>query len=122
MLSQLQEKILSNRADNVFVESAAASGKTAILIEKTKQFINDNQGPVIAFTFTNAAAEEMGTRLGGYNIDNVFVGTIHSYCLRLLLSHGITKALDYVEEQLFDKLFSFLKKHILQIHSSYHHL
>lgn len=36
MLSKLQEKILSNRADNVFVEAAAASGKTALLIAKTK--------------------------------------------------------------------------------------
>lgn len=112
MLSKLQEKILSNRADNVFVESAAASGKTLVLIEKTRQFINDNKGLVVAFTFTNAAAEEMSTRLGEYNKDNVFVGTIHSYCLRLLLSHGITKALDYVEEQLFDKLFSLLKEHL----------
>ena len=111
MLSKLQEKILNNRNDNVFVESAAASGKTALLIEKTKQAINDNKGPVVAFTFTNAAAEEMSQRLGEYDHNTVFVGTIHSYCLRLLLSHGVAQAIDYVEEQWFDKLFSLLKQH-----------
>lgn len=96
----------------MFVESAAASGKTALLIEKTKQLMNDHQGPVVAFTFTNAAAEEMSKRLGDYDKDNVFVGTIHAYCLRLLLSHGITKALEYIEEQLFDQLFSLLKENL----------
>lgn len=112
MLSTLQQKIINNRADNVFVESAAASGKTLVLIEKTRQFINDNQGQVVAFTFTNAAAEEMSQRLGDYDKNRVFVGTIHSYCLRLLLSHGVSKALEYIEEQLFDKLFSLLKEHL----------
>ena len=112
MLSELQQKILNNPAHNMFVESAAASGKTALLIEKTKQLMNDHQGPVVAFTFTNAAAEEMSKRLGDYDKDNVFVGTIHAYCLRLLLSHGITKALEYIEEQLFDQLFSLLKENL----------
>ena len=112
MLSELQQRILSNPAHNMFVESAAASGKTALLIEKTKQLMNDHQGPVVAFTFTNAAAEEMSKRLGDYDKDNVFVGTIHAYCLRLLLSHGITKALEYIEEQLFDQLFSLLKENL----------
>lgn len=112
MLSKLQTKILNNHHANVFVESAAASGKTALLIEKTREAINDNLGPVVAFTFTNAAAEEMSKRLGDYDHNNVFIGTIHAYCLRLLLAQGVTQALDYVEEQWFDQLFSLLKKHL----------
>ena len=112
MLSTLQTKILNNPNNNVFVESAAASGKTALLIEKTRQAINDNKGPVVAFTFTNAAAEEMSQRLGDYDRNNVFIGTIHAYCCRLLLANGITQALDYIEEQWFDQLFSLLRHHL----------
>ena len=112
MLSKLQQKILNNPADNVFVESAAASGKTLLLIEKIKQVAAEKKGPVVAFTFTTAAAGEINDRLGNFDKSNVFVGTIHAYCLRLLLSHGVEKALDYVEEQLFDSLFELLKDHL----------
>lgn len=54
----------------------------------------------------------MSDRLGEYDHNKVFVGTIHAYCLRLLLNRGITQALDYIEEQTFDKLFSLLKQYI----------
>lgn len=112
MLSKLQTKILNNPADNVFVESAAASGKTLLLIEKIKQLASEDKGQIIAFTFTTAAAGEMNERLEGFDKTNIFVGTIHAYCLRLLLSHGVTKALDYIEEQQFDSLFALLKDNL----------
>lgn len=112
MLNKLQQKILQNPADNVFVESAAASGKTLLLIEKIKQVAAEHKGPVVAFTFTTAAAGEINERLGDFDKANIFVGTIHAYCLRLLLAHGVEKALDYVEEQLFDSLFQLLKDHL----------
>lgn len=112
MLNKLQQRILQNPADNVFVESAAASGKTLLLIEKIKQVAAKRKGPVVAFTFTTAAAGEINERLGDFDKANIFVGTIHAYCLRLLLAHGVEKALDYVEEQLFDSLFQLLKDHL----------
>lgn len=71
-----------------------------------------HKGMVVAFTFTNAAAEEMNERLVDLDKSNVFIGTIHSYCYRLLIINGIEQAQWYVEEQNFDKLFVLIKSHL----------
>ena len=71
-----------------------------------------HKGMVVAFTFTNAAAEEMNERLSDLDKSNVFIGTIHSYCYRLLINNGIEQAQWYVEEQNFDKLFVLIKSHL----------
>ena len=111
-LSNLQTEIINNEDPVIFVEAAAASGKTAIIVEKIKKELSANKGSVVAFTFTNAAAEEMYERVGQVDNANLFIGTIHSYCVRLLLSHGIDKALKYCEDQRFDELFQLVKKNI----------
>ena len=110
MLSKLQKEIVANNSDAIFVEAAAASGKTAIIIEKIKKEMKANRGKVVAFTFTNAAAEEMYERVGEYDKRQLFIGTIHSYCVQLLLSHGIDEAIQYCEEKWFDRLFQLVKK------------
>jgi superfamily I DNA/RNA helicase len=110
MLSKLQQRIVDNDENVIFVEAAAASGKTATIVEKIKKELQANRGKVVAFTFTNAAADEMYERVGNYDASKLFIGTIHSYCVQLLLSHGIDKAIDYCEEQWFDKLFNLVKK------------
>jgi superfamily I DNA/RNA helicase len=111
-LSKLQQEIINDDNDVIFVEAAAASGKTALIIDKIKKELNESNETIVAFTFTNAAAEEMSERLGNYDSSRVFIGTIHSYCVKLLLSHGITKALEYCEEEWFDQLFQLLKEHL----------
>lgn len=111
-LSNLQKEIINNENKIIFVEAAAASGKTAIIIEKIKKELSVNKGMVVAFTFTNAAAEEMYERIGQVDVDRLFIGTIHSYCVRLLLSHGIDKALKYCEDQRFDELFKLVKENL----------
>ena len=111
-LSNLQTEIINNEDNIIFVEAAAASGKTAIIVEKIKKELSANKGSVVAFTFTNAAAEEMYERVGQVDNANLFIGTIHSYCVRLLLSHGIDKALKYCEDQRFDELFKLVKSNL----------
>ena len=111
MLSKLQEEIVSNNSNVIFVEAAAASGKTAIIVEKIKRELVANKGKIVAFTFTNAAAEEMYARVGEHDATKLFIGTIHSYCVQLLLANGIDEAIQYCEEQWFDRLFQLIKKY-----------
>jgi superfamily I DNA/RNA helicase len=110
MLSKLQQAIVDNDNNVIFVEAAAASGKTATIVEKIKRELAANQGKVVAFTFTNAAAEEMYDRVGIKDPEKLFIGTIHSYCVQILLAHGIDQAIQYCEEQWFDSLFKLVKK------------
>jgi superfamily I DNA/RNA helicase len=111
MLSTLQQEIVDNDENVIFVEAAAASGKTAIIVEKIKKELQADNGKVVAFTFTNAAADEMYERVGDYDKTKLFIGTIHSYCVQLLLAYGIDEAIQYCEEQWFDRLFSLVAKH-----------
>lgn len=83
---------------------------TAVIIEKIKKEVAANKGMVVAFTFTNAAADEMYTRLGMQQSDKLFVGTIHSYCCRLLLKYGIYKVMDYLDEEWFDRMFDLIEE------------
>ena len=108
--SETQKKILE--ADNpiIFVSSASGSGKTAVLTEKVRQSLQKGK-KVVAFTFTNMAAGEMKKRLCLQNNENIFIGTIHSYCATLLLQKGITEAIKYINDEQFDKLFYLMEKH-----------
>jgi superfamily I DNA/RNA helicase len=63
---------------------------------------------VVVITFTTAAADEMKKRIG--HIDGLFIGTIHAYAFYLLCASGLNeKALAYVNEDKFDKLFTLVK-------------
>jgi superfamily I DNA/RNA helicase len=113
MLSKAQQSIVNCEDDVIFVQAAAASGKTATIVEKIKKELLANKGKVVAFTFTNAAAEEMYERVGAaYDAQRLFIGTIHSYCVQLLLAHGIDQAIQYCEEEWFDRLFDLVEKNL----------
>ena len=111
MLSKLQQAIVDNDNNVIFVEAAAASGKTATIVEKIKRELAADKGKVVAFTFTNAAAEEMYDRVGVQDPSKLFIGTIHSYCVQILLANGIDQAIQYCEEEWFDRLFQLVKQH-----------
>lgn len=111
MLSKLQQAIVDNDSNVIFVEAAAASGKTATIVEKIKRELAANKGKVVAFTFTNAAAEEMYERVGVVDSSKLFIGTIHSYCVQILLANGIDQAIQYCEEEWFDRLFQLVKQY-----------
>lgn len=104
-LSKLQERIVHSDEKNIIVMAAAASGKTRVLTERVKWLLEQGVDPnkMVVFTFTNAAAEEMRSRIGEKGKD-VFINTIHSYAFNLLMKHGIDagKAAD---EERFDDFF-----------------
>ena len=104
-LSALQERIVHSTEKNIIVMAAAASGKTRVLTERVKWLLEQGADPnkMVVFTFTNAAAEEMRSRIGEKG-KNVFINTIHSYAYQLLMKNGIDAA-KLANEEKFDEFF-----------------
>jgi DNA helicase II / ATP-dependent DNA helicase PcrA len=86
-----------HRGSHMQIIASAGSGKTEVVAQRFAQLMADGADPtgIIAFTFTERAADELKARisarveerLGAASLDKVgaaFVGTIHSYCFRLL--------------------------------------
>ena len=100
---QLQGEALDailQRGSHLQIIASAGSGKTEVVAQRVAQLMADGADPagIIAFTFTKRAAGELKARisarveerLGSASLDNLgaaFVGTIHSYCFRLLQQH-----------------------------------
>ncbi len=65
---------------------------------------------MVVITFTTAAADEMKKRIGF--VENLFIGTIHAYAYYILSIYGLNdKALAYINEDKFDKLFTLVKRY-----------
>jgi hypothetical protein len=89
-----------HRGSHLQIVASAGSGKTEVVAQRFAQLMADGADPagIIAFTFTERAADELKARisarveerLGRASLDKLgaaFVGTIHSYCFRLLQQH-----------------------------------
>jgi DNA helicase II / ATP-dependent DNA helicase PcrA len=89
-----------HRGSHLQIIASAGSGKTEVVAQRFAQLMTDGADPagIIAFTFTERAADELKARissrveerLGPALLDKLgaaFVGTIHSYCFRLLQQH-----------------------------------
>ena len=69
--------------------ATAGSGKTSVVVARTKNMINQGIDPhtILLFTFTRKGAEEIKTRViagVGEAGKHVTMGTYHSFCARLL--------------------------------------
>jgi DNA helicase II / ATP-dependent DNA helicase PcrA len=89
-----------HRGSHLQIIASAGSGKTEVVAQRFAQLMADGADPagIIAFTFTKRAADELKARisarveerLGLGALDKLgaaFVGSIHSYCFRLLKQH-----------------------------------
>ena len=112
--TQEQKEVIWRRGGNLLVSAAAGSGKTAVLVERIIQRIQEENNPVsvdelLVVTFTNAAAKEMKERIGkslenllsietdkkkqGYLgrqltlLASAHIMTLHSFCLKIIKSH-----------------------------------
>jgi DNA helicase II / ATP-dependent DNA helicase PcrA len=89
-----------HRGSHLQIIASAGSGKTEVVAQRFAELVAGGADPagIIAFTFTERAAEELKARisarveerLGPQALDRLgaaFVGTIHAYCFRLLQQH-----------------------------------
>ena len=86
----------------VLVLSGAGTGKTCVLTTRIAHILNNALAlpwQVLALTFTNKAANEMKNRLAAFSEDSgwyagdVWCGTFHSICLRILRSNALAAGL-----------------------------
>lgn len=108
-LNNIQKEIVKTNEHKVLVNSAAASGKTALIVERIRYLLSNNvpADKIVAITFTNNAANEMLERLG--YPDGLFIGTVHSYSNYLLRCCSIDTS-QYLNEERFDELFELVKQ------------
>ncbi len=99
-LSPEQQRVVDHRGSDLQVIACAGSGKTESISRRIAALIAEGAEPasIVAFTFTERAAEELKARItrrvgdvmGSAFLDRLgpmFVGTIHAYCFRLLQDH-----------------------------------
>lgn len=86
----------------VLVLSGAGTGKTCVLTTRIAHILDSALAlpwQVLALTFTNKAANEMKNRLAAFSEDSgwyagdVWCGTFHSICLRILRSNALAAGL-----------------------------
>ena len=88
-----QLKAVEHVSGSLLVTACAGSGKTRVITHRIAHLIREHAVPpraIVALTFTNKAANEMKERVAQL-IDDAdempFIGTFHSYCVRLLKSN-----------------------------------
>jgi ATP-dependent helicase/nuclease subunit A len=114
-----REKIKHELSTNFLVEAGAGSGKTTSLVERMVQLIYTGTcsiDQIVAITFTRKAADELKIRFQSkleetwkvehnpeikdrlsialQNIEQCFLGTVHSFCAKLLRERPIEANLD----------------------------
>ena len=107
--TEIQKQIITTDKPKVLVLSSAASGKSAVIVERIRYLLDQGIDPskIVAITFTNNAASVMYERLGYPN--GLFIGTVHSYC-NYLLRGGAVDTTKILNEERFDDLFEEIKK------------
>lgn len=114
-LTAEQEKAVREIDHNLQIIACAGSGKTEVITRRIANILKSKPDVkpenIVAFTFTNKAAESMKNRiedaLEGYagHIDSMYVGTIHSFCKYILDNYTEKfrgyKILDTVKSHLY---------------------
>ena len=89
-LNPEQQEAVKTTKGSVLILAGAGSGKTRVLTSRIAYMIKQGTRArdILAVTFTNKAAKEMrarlGTILGEETVKNMWVGTFHSICGRIL--------------------------------------
>ena len=116
--NEMQEKAIYTQHKNILVSASAGSGKTAVLIARLLNLIQNEKieiNEILAMTFTEAAANEMKKRMAKElnhaldhcdeqektylqkqlaNLSNAHISTIHGFCLDIIQNYYYTIALD----------------------------
>lgn len=91
-MTETQEKIVNHIDGALLVTAGPGSGKTRVLTERIINLLNQNKKRILALTFSNKAAEEIKERIESRITDDVqeqvYIGTIHSFCLDVVTNRG----------------------------------
>ncbi len=91
-----REKIHTLLDTNLLVEAAAGTGKTTAMVERIVNLAGQGHTALAAVTFTRKAAAELRERLErrvGGALADCHIGTIHSFCARLLRERPVEAGL-----------------------------
>ena len=81
--SEKQQEAISDRGNNLLVSAAAGSGKTAVLVERIKGLLLEDQiqlTEMLIVTFSNAAAAEMREKIAAALQKEMEVSCSISFC------------------------------------------
>lgn len=93
-LNSEQQKAVEPKNGVLLVCAGAGSGKTRVITSRIAHLILNHEveaSSILALTFTNKAANEMKERVANFLPEErslPFVGTFHSFCLRLLKTNS----------------------------------
>jgi DNA helicase-2/ATP-dependent DNA helicase PcrA len=93
--TERQLEAISHREGNLLILACAGSGKTEVISRRIAALVKEKtpRSQIAAFTFTQRAADELKSRIRKHlellmpedpSIGDMYVGTIHSFCLQLL--------------------------------------
>ncbi len=89
-LTEPQREAVMHGAGPLLVLAGPGSGKTRVITHRAAYLAQTVARPwhILAITFTNKAAREMGDRLQRLAADGITCSTFHSFCARLLRMYG----------------------------------
>ncbi|MFI3174047.1 MAG: ATP-dependent helicase [Bacillota bacterium] len=86
-----QMKAIAHNDGAMMVLAGPGSGKTTVILERTKRLIELGHKGILVMTFTKATADEMKERFSSHNSNNVLFSTFHGLFFRILRSeYGYT--------------------------------
>jgi len=96
-LTPAQREAVDHKDGPLLVIAGAGSGKTRVITRRVARLLERgvDSRAILALTFTNKAANEMKARIAALTSGSqVWVGTFHALCARLLREHGPRVGLD----------------------------
>lgn len=121
-LTEAQRTAINEINQNLQIVACAGSGKTEVITRRIARLLREKTvlpKNIVAFTFTEKAAESMKSRIASAlateqydtpDLHEMFVGTIHGFCWNLLQTYSTEysdyKILDTVKSHLFIERYS----------------
>ncbi|NQU77803.1 UvrD-helicase domain-containing protein, partial [Candidatus Falkowbacteria bacterium] len=94
-LNPEQKKAVTHKDGPLLIVAGAGTGKTTVITHKIAWLIEQKlakSNEILALTFTDKASEEMEERVDKllpYGYIDLWVSTFHSFCERILKTHGL---------------------------------